>query len=197
MRRNSKRSISRKVTFHLLIFPRHGRPKTTGLSVTTPPDNGRVLGQVLRIDPLEGSEFPRYGFLQSCHAICYYALIHETARRPSLCFIFTNSSLYLCYCTLLGVYFVVEDRRQRHALHKANPNLPPDAFHQHYPGVRGVETLDRTPTIPLPISFLLTASLSPRVPGFRFLRLSTPNTRRALSLHMMHSRSRSVRWWLV
>lgn len=50
----------------------------------------------------------------------------------------------------------------------------------------------QTLTTLLPISFPLTAFLCRRVFGSHPLPLSTPNTRRALSLHMMHSRSRSA-----
>ena len=77
--------------------------------------------------------------------------------------------------------------------YKGIPSLPPDAFDGLDLGVRGVETSDRILATLLPIFFLLTASLSPRAPDFRFLPLSTPNTRRALSLRMTHSRSRSAR----
>ena len=99
---------------------------------------------------------------------------------------------YICLCTL-GVYLVVEDQRHRHALHKANSSQPPDAYHEHYPHVRDVEMSDRLPATLLPIFFLSMASPSRRVPGYHYLPLSTPNTRQALSVHKMHSRSRSAR----
>lgn len=93
--------------------------------------------------------------------------------------------VYLCLCILYRGYTLsLKTNTTANALLKVD---------ERHPLVRGVETSARIPTTLLPISFPLTASLCRRVLGSHLLLLSTPNTRRALSLHMMHSRSRSAR----
>lgn len=60
MRLSSKASITKNVTFHLLTVSRHGHPRNTELRVTVghcSGENGRVHGQLVRIDRFEGSNF--------------------------------------------------------------------------------------------------------------------------------------------